>query len=193
MFIEASLRIYIIWIIPFINSPTSPFGALETRVINLWVSQEFPKGPPVDCSAGLYLLVVPMSLQLQAAWQFVKKKAALFYIVLHLSVCFPEQLQTAIYLHLNLTKRSFFFSLFFFYLSLEWRSKFLPDVTFLIGSLPTPQQKINHSVKFAANYRGLRPSELKSKGEPCLWRWKQDPQTEKSSAKIRLLRCEGVL
>lgn len=114
MFIEASLRIYIIWIIPFINSPTSPFGDLEIRVINLWVSQEFPKGPPVDCSAGLYLLVVPMSLQLKTAWPFVKK-AALFYIILHLSVCFPEQLQTVIYLYLNLTKRSFFFFKFFFY------------------------------------------------------------------------------
>lgn len=63
MFIKNSPRIYILWIIPFINLPTSPFGASEIRVINLWVSQEFPQCLPVDCSAAVYLLAVPMSLQ----------------------------------------------------------------------------------------------------------------------------------
>lgn len=72
MFIKNSPRIYILWIIPFINLPTSPFGALEIRVINLWVSQEFPQCLPVDCSAGLYLLAVPMSLQFKTPWQLVK-------------------------------------------------------------------------------------------------------------------------
>ena len=65
MFIKNSPRIYILWIIPFINSPTSPFGGLEIRVINLWVSQEFPQRLPVDCSAGVYLLAVPNELATQ--------------------------------------------------------------------------------------------------------------------------------
>lgn len=72
MFIKNSPRIYILWIIPFINFPTSPFGALEIRVINLWVSQEFPQYLPVDCSAGVYLLAVPISLQFKTPWQLVK-------------------------------------------------------------------------------------------------------------------------
>lgn len=52
--------------------PTSPFGALEIRVINFRLSQEFPRRLPVDCSAGVYLLAVPMSSQLQTPWQLVK-------------------------------------------------------------------------------------------------------------------------
>lgn len=72
MFIKNSPGIYILWIIPFINLPTSSFGALEISVINLWVSQEFPQCLPVDCSAEVYLLAVPMSLQLKSPWQLVK-------------------------------------------------------------------------------------------------------------------------
>lgn len=72
MCIQNGPRIYILWIIPFINLPTSPFGALEIRVINLWVSQEFPQRLPVDCRAGVYLLAVPMSSQFKTPWQLVK-------------------------------------------------------------------------------------------------------------------------
>ena len=59
---------YILWIIPFINLPTSPFGASEIRVINLWVSEVFPRRLPVDCSAAVYLLA---EIQ-EPAWQLVK-------------------------------------------------------------------------------------------------------------------------
>lgn len=74
MFIENS-RGYTLWIIPFINLPTSPFGAMEISVINFRVSQEFPQRLPVDCGAGVYLLAAPMSLRFKTPWQFVKRFA----------------------------------------------------------------------------------------------------------------------
>lgn len=75
MFIKNSPGIYILWIIPSINWQTSPFGAVEIRVINFRVLQVFPRRLPVDCSAGVYLLAAPTGLQFKTLWQLVKRFA----------------------------------------------------------------------------------------------------------------------
>lgn len=89
MFTESSLRIYIMWIIPFINWPTSLSGALEIRVINFRESQKkCPERLPVDCSARLYLLAAPMS------WQLLK---TVLHLGFHVPVCFQPLLWTDLF------------------------------------------------------------------------------------------------
>jgi len=56
-----------LWIIPFINSPTSPFA--ENRMINLGVSQEFPQACQLIAVFRVYLLALSQKMKLMSAAQ----------------------------------------------------------------------------------------------------------------------------
>ncbi len=55
-----------LWIIPFINSPTSPFA--DNRMINLGVSQEFPQACQL-IAVLVYLLALTQEMKLMSAAQ----------------------------------------------------------------------------------------------------------------------------
>lgn len=165
MFIKNTLRIHILWIIPFINLPTSLFGALKIRVINLWVSQEFPQRLPVDCSAGVYLLAVPMSLQFKTLWQFVTCFAYHLTLVSLASWSiansvlvdqpFVPDLKEHIWGNCDQTSLQCHFLFFFFFFGDRLMKKI--------------QCQVRSQLEWdtACTYRSW------SKREPCLWRWKR--------------------